>query len=252
MDTHAVSGTETLTTAPELSAADTRTLAAIFRHPVAHNLDWNDVEGFFSRCGSVEHGTDGGLTLVYASQRHQMGLHRSKQLGTSDIIDLRRFLSRAGWDVAGHAGGTGEHAKPAQEGAASDNPAPDLLVVVDHRETRIYRIDGTGSEMGPAITPYDPHHFLHHLEHKNESQERGQRSPEDPGYYRHIAEALAHSGRIILVGHGTGKSNAAHHLAETLKAHHSETYARVVAEFDEDLSCITVPQMLRLARKSLA
>ena len=245
MDTNAVIEAEPLISPPELNATDTRTLGAIFRHPVAHNLDWNDVEGFFVRCGSVEHSTGGAVTLVYASQRHHMGLHRSKQLDTAEIIDLRRFLSRAGWGVAE------KRAEVAQEGAASDDLAPDLLVVVDHRETRIYRVHGAGSEVGPVLTPYDPHHFLHHLEHRNEPQERGQRSPEDPGYYRRIAEALAHAGRIVLVGHGTGKSNAAHHLADTLKAHHAETYGRIAAEFDEDLSCVTVPQLLRLAQKSL-
>ena len=38
------------------------------------------------------------------------------------------------------------------------------------------------------------------------------------------------AGKIVVVGHGTGKSNAAHHLLEYLKSHHSETHQRVVSE----------------------
>ena len=246
MATNPATAPQTLSATREPCAADSRTLAAIFRHPVAHNLDWNDVKAFFRRCGAVEQNANGGVTLVYGGHRHQMGLHRAKQLDADAIIELRRFLSTAGWSTS----------EPAQEGRA-DTPqsatsaAPDLLAVVDHRETHIYRIDEAGSEAGPAIRPYDPHHFLHHLEHKDQSHEQGQRSPEEPGYYTRISDALANGARIVLVGHGTGKSNAAHHLAETLRLHHAETYRRVVAEFDEDLPRITVPQLLRLAQKSL-
>jgi len=54
-----------------------------------------------------------------------------------------------------------------------------------------------------------------------------------------------------VVGHGTGKSNAAEHLLEYLRAHHRETYQRVVREIGVDLSAITMPQLLALAEQAL-
>jgi hypothetical protein len=61
---------------------------------------------------------------------------------------------------------------------------------------------------------------------------------------------VALGGKIVVVGHGAGKSNAAHHLTEYLRSHHSETYKRVVAEAVCDLSTITTPQLLEIARKA--
>ena len=54
-----------------------------------------------------------------------------------------------------------------------------------------------------------------------------------------------------MVGHGAGKSNAAHHLTEYLQSHHRETYQRIVREIAADLSSITTPQLLDLAREAL-
>lgn len=127
------------------------------------------------------------------------------------------------------------------------------MAVVDHHGTKIYRIDpASGGAPGLEIRPYDPHGFLHHLVHKGQSEEKGQRAPEDITFYKRIADALAAGGRIVVVGHGTGKSNAAHHLTEYLRTHHSETYQRVISELTADLSSITLPQLLALAERALA
>ena len=70
-------------------------------------------------------------------------------------------------------------------------------------------------------------------------------------YYEKIADALAPADKIAVVGHGAGKSNAAHHLTEFLQAHHRETYQRIVRDSVADLSSITTPQLLELARQAL-
>ena len=53
------------------------------------------------------------------------------------------------------------------------------------------------------------------------------------------------------VGHGEGKSNAAHHLTEYLQKHRRETCQRIASEVSADLSRITLPQLLELARQAL-
>ena len=122
---------------------------------------------------------------------------------------------------------------------------------MDHHATKIFHVDVTSGDASEhVIRPYDPHHFLHHLVHKDQSRERGQRAPEEPAYYEKIADALALAGKIVVVGHGKGKSNAAHHLTEYLRTHRRETYRRIVREITTDLSSITTPQLLDLGRQA--
>ena len=229
--------------APDVSAlsrSDKRTLAALFRHPLAHNLPWSDVLALFGKVGAVEQKANDDFAFQAGGEAYVMRKPHGKELTGQEVIDLRHFATRAG--LARH------HEAAVPVAGAVNN----LVVVMDHHEAKIYQIDAAGDDEGEkAIKPYDPHHFLHHLTHKDESRERGQRSPEDATFYERIAQALVGGGKILLVGHGTGKSNAAHHLADYLAAHHKETHARVVTEMVTDLSAVTQPQLLALAAKAL-
>ena len=126
------------------------------------------------------------------------------------------------------------------------------MIVVDHHEAKIYEIgDLSDDSSAEEIKPYDPHHFLHHLTHKDQSREQGQRAPKDSTFYARIAVAVAVGAKIVVVGHGTGKSNAAHHLTEYLRTHHPDVYQRIVREVVVDLSSTTPPQLLEIARGAL-
>ena len=128
---------------------------------------------------------------------------------------------------------------------------PDMIVAIEHHEARLFQIDVASHDVSEqTIKPHDPHHFRHHLTHKNEDHERGQRASEDPAFYEQIAQALAASGRIVIVGHGTGHSNAGHHLAEHLRAKHTEIAQRM-HEVTADLSAVTDKQLLALGHKAL-
>jgi len=217
-----------------------RTLDALFRHPLAHNLEWRDVVALVERIGEVEEKPNREVSLHVAGVRHRMSKPHSKDLTTIEVMELRHFLTKAGW-------------------TSDDTTAPtpieaslDLVIVVDHHEAKIYR-NGPAADAatGPTIRPYDPHHFLHHLTHKDQSRERGQRAPEDIGFYEEIAQAVAAADRIILVGHGAGKSNAAHHLTDYLRTHHPAIHQRILREIVTDLSSITTPQLHDLVQQAL-
>ena len=136
--------------------------------------------------------------------------------------------------------------------AHPESASPSLMVVVDHHGAENYHIDLSSSDASKQeIRPYDPHRFLNHLAHKGQSEEKGQRAPEDIAFYKRIADAVAAGGKIIAVDHGTGKSNAARHLTEYLRTHHHEPYQRVVSEVTTNLSSITQPQLLVLAKQRL-
>jgi len=222
-----------------IHGARRRTLEAIFRHPAAHNLGWMDVVELITEIGTMDQKASGEYDLLVAGKHHLMHKPHTKDLTGAEVSDLRHFLQDAGWSPQ------------AQSEAVPETASPSLLIVVDHHGAKIYRIDdASGGAEGKGIAPYDPHHFLHHLSHKGQAQEKGQRAPEDITFYKRIADAVAAGGKIIVVGHGTGKSNAANHLTEYLRVHHAETYKRVVAELTADLSSITLPQLLQLAERS--
>lgn len=217
-----------------LSGADQRTYEALFRHPSSHNLKWRDVVHLFETLGSVTEKPNHEYVLLVGAAQHVMRRPHSKDLDASEIADLRHFLA---------AGAT----------AAARAPGLDLLVVMDHHEARVFEIDvASPDETKHVIRPYDPHHFLHHLTHKDQARERGQRAPEDATFYERIAQALAQGQRIVVIGRGTGTSDAADHLVAYLAAHHREISARVVGEMTADLSHVTEPQLLALGRGRLA
>jgi hypothetical protein len=219
-----------------------RTLEAIFRHPTTSNLEWMDVVELVGKIGTMDRTANDKYDLQVGGKRHLMHKPHTKDLTESEVIDLRHFLKEAGWSPEA----------PSEAQTHPDPSAPTLMVVVDHHGTKIYRIDPvSGDASRQEIRPYDPHGFLHHLVHKGQSEEKGQRAPEDTTFYKRIADALAAGGKIVVVGHGTGKSNAADHLTEYLRTHHRETYQRVVSELTADLSSVTLPQLLVLAQEAM-
>jgi len=227
---------------PALAGSHSKTLGAIFRHPLVHSLEWNDVVALIEKIGGVDHMANNEVTFEVAGERQRFHKPHTKDLPGSEVIELRKFLQRAGWSPEA----------PPHSASDVSPVAPSLMVVVDHHEARLYAVSGTTSEDAKLeIKPYDPHHFLHHLTHKDQSREQGQRAPEDPGFYERIAQAMSAGGRIVVVGHGTGKSNAAHNLTDYLRSHHPETYRRIVRELVADLSSSTPPQLLELAQQAL-
>jgi hypothetical protein len=222
-----------------VTGANRGTLDAIFRHPLAHNLEWRHVVALFEKLGEVEEKSNSEFVFQVLGQEHLMRKPHSKDLTTSQVLEVRHFLSRAGWSSDSHP----------QPGVLPSPAVPDLMIVVDHHGAKIYHVDVTNDDVSEhEIRPYDPHHFLHHLTHKDQSHERGQRAPEEPEFYEQIAEAVAAGGRIVVVGHGEGKSNAADHLIAYLRIKHDGLYRRVVCEVAADLSSVTLPQLLDIAR----
>jgi hypothetical protein len=194
------------------------------------------------RLGTATQEPNGRLLLTVGAHREVFHQPHGKELSAEEIARLRKFLESAG-------------VTPSSVDVVDDNrtaePAErDMLVAVDHHQARLFTIEGT-QETTRTLRPYDPHHFLHHLAHRQERELRGQREPEEPSYCSQVAAALAPARRIVVLGHGTGHSNAAAHLEEVLRAKHPEIFKRVVAVRTVDLSAMTEPQTLALALQTL-
>jgi hypothetical protein len=227
---------------PAITGSNHKTLEAVFRHPLAHNLEWNDVVALIEKIGAVDRKANHEFAFEVSGQRQLFRKPHVKDLTGPEVIEVRKFLVRSGWS-------SGPQPQPTPDESVV---ASSIMVVVDHHGAKLYLISGA-PDAGSAyeIKPYDPHHFLHHLTHKDQSREQGQRAPEDSAFYERIAQALANGGKILVVGHGTGKSNSAHHLTEYLRAHHPAIYGRIVRELVADLSSITPPQLLEMAQQVL-
>jgi hypothetical protein len=240
---HANDDVGAATRAPaSLTGGHRRTMETHNRHPRPNNHEWSDVVGLIGKIGDAQEKANSEFVFEVAGKRHVMRKPHTKDLTGSEVAEVRQFLLQAGWSP-----------EPALRAPTHPDPAaPSLLIVVDHHGAKIFHVDVVSNDAAEhVIKPYDPHHFLHHLVHKDQSRERGQRAPEEPAYYEKIADALVRAGKIVVVGHGAGKSNAAHHLTAYLQLHHPETSQRIVREVVADLSSITTPQLLDLAREAL-
>jgi hypothetical protein len=123
------------------------------------------------------------------------------------------------------------------------------VVVVDHHSARLYQDLGAARSDGETtVKPADPHGFHHHLIHRKEAHYEGERVPEDTSFYEQVARDIVSAREIVLIGHGTGKSNALDCLMEYLKTHHPTIFQRVIATEVVDLSALTEREIEAIAR----
>ena len=218
----------------ELSGAHRRTYEMIFRHPAAHNLEWRHVRSLLEELADVEEEHNGNLKVTRGAQT--LVLQPSLQKDVADVDDLmkiRHFLEHSG-AAAPNPGAQGSH----------------LLVVIDHREARIYRAELHGS-LPERITPFDPQGFGRRL-HYVQDDSNGQRKPERKSFYQDVARRLRGAGQILLFGTGTGASSAMQQLLAELKLHHFDVAQRIVGSIAVDEHHLTENQLLARAREFYA
>jgi len=114
----------------------------LLQHPAPHNLEWRDLCSMFRAMPDVvvDEKHNGHLTVTRNGEVLVLHPPHGKDLeNKSDITRIRHFLENSG-EPAPTA--TGTH----------------LLVVIDHREARIYNAELHGT-LPHRITPYDPFGF---------------------------------------------------------------------------------------------
>ncbi len=219
---------------PHLSAHHRHTYEAIFRHPVAHNLEWHDVRSLLEAIAAVTEGSNGS---IHATRNgHTMLLHapKHKEVPVQAVHDIRRFLNDSQNSGA----------------AVRDESGHDLFVLIDHQEAKVYRIEANASAP-EKLVPYDPNGHGRHLHSAHEWTD-GKRQPERKSYYEAVAKKLGDARRIVLFGAGAGRSNAMDQLMADLSAHYPEVVARVVATVIVDLNHTTDNQLMAQARALVA
>ena len=218
-------------TQPELTRTHQRTYETVFRHPAAHNLEWRDLRALLTELAEVEEEPNGKLKITRNGQTLIMRPNRHKDVAEIDeLMRIRHFLESSN-----------------AAGFPSEAEGNHLLVVIDHREARIYKADLKGS-VPERITPFDPHGLGRHL-HSVTDDSNGQRMPERKSFYEAVATCLQGAEQILLFGTGTGASSAMEQLRAELKQHHPDVAKHIVGSVAVDEHHLTEGQLLALARE---
>lgn len=217
---------------PQLTGSHRSTYEAVFQHPVARNLDWRDVRSMLAALPDVvqqEH----NRTLKVTRNGHTLVLHgpiRKTLADVQELMDLRRFLEQS----------DGPSQSPAREGAH-------LLVVIDHRQARIYKAELHGS-VPQRITPYDPGGFGRHL-HYVQDDSNGQRKPERKSFYEAVARTLQSAEKVLIFGSSTGASSAMEQLLIELKHNYPDVARHIVGSIVVNEQHLSDDQLMAKARE---
>jgi hypothetical protein len=211
-------------------AANQSTYDMLFQHPMPRNLRWRDLRALLASIAETVEEPNGNVK--FTRNGHTLTLHPPGRKDFSDVqalMDVRHFVERS----------TPEPQKAATEGVH-------LLVVIDHREARIYRNELHGS-VPQRVVPYDPGGFGRHL-HYVQDDSNGQRKPERKSFYESVAKTLRDAEQILIFGSGTGASSAMNQLVAALKHDHPDVAKRVVGSLVVDARNTTEDQLLAKAR----
>jgi hypothetical protein len=217
----------------QLTGTHATTYQRVFKHPMPHNLQWRDVWSMLGAIADIISAEDDKGNLKLTRNGLTLTLHRPRNKDLADkkeLMRVRHFLERSG-------------ASPPPRAALGVH----LLVVIDHREARIYSAELRGT-VPERITPYDPFGFGRYL-HYNQDDSNGQRKPERKSFYEAVAKTLSGAEKILVFGAGTGASSAMEQLVLDLKERHPDTAKRVVASKVVDEHHLTENQLLARARE---
>ena len=220
----------------QLSGTHQKTYNRVFEHPMPHNLQWREVWSMLGAMTDVEADEDSNGNLKISRTGQTLVLHRPRGKDLADkkeLMQIRHFLERSGASAPA-AAKTGTH----------------LLVVIDHREARIFSTEMSGA-VPLRIKPYDPFGFGRYL-HYVQNDANGQRKPEQKSFYESVAKTLRSAEQILLFGTGTGSSSAMEQLVADLKKNHPDIAKRIVGSAAVDEHHLTDDQLLATAREMFA
>jgi hypothetical protein len=210
------------------------TYDAVFQHPIARNLQWREVRSMLGALAVETEEQNGNVKFTRNGQTLTVHPPRRKDFSdVQELMNIRHFLEQS--------------AAPLPKAVAQ---GVHLLVVIDHREARIFKTEVHGS-VPERITPFDPQGTNRHL-HNVEDDSNGQRKPEPKAFYEAIARTLSGAEKILILGSATGSSSAMDHLVAELKQHHAEIAKRVVGTIVVNEQHMTEDQLLAEARKFYA
>lgn len=212
---------------------------AVLRQSLMHgklprSIRWDEAIELIGHLGLVQPQGGERFAFTVGIERELFRRPHSGDLKIHEVARLRKFLQKA----------SGESAR------SQAVQRPTTVVVIDHHAARVFQdVDIGRPKSAVPIELYDPYHFHDHLICRKDAHHQGDQVPEESSFYQEIVRALAPAKEIILIGHGVGQSSAVDALIDYLKKHHSDVLEQIKATTIADLSALTEPQIVTLARR---
>lgn len=121
-----------------------------------------------------------------------------------------------------------------------------VVAVVTHDYTKIWTTEA-GKGSAPQFVKI---HRSNRHAHVREAQHHGghDTSQYDEPYFEQLAQTLAPSHQILLIGHGKGKGNSMLEFVRYVKNQHHEVAGKIIGLLDENIQGLSDQQLLETAR----
>jgi len=86
-----------MTEGTRLDAHHRRTVEKLFAHPTSHNIQWHDVLSLLQAVADVEETHVGRFRVTLGDETQTFDEPRGHDIGTQQVVDLRRMLKGAGY-----------------------------------------------------------------------------------------------------------------------------------------------------------
>lgn len=209
-------------------------LSELYIHPIAHNIKWQELIPGLASIGIVYNDKGGRHHLIRNGHIVVLGHTAHHVLDAEEILKLRHFISLS---------------------TVSQNKTPDqvqdIIVAMDHHQAIIFHSPGTPSE-----TRTEQHagqgkfRVLH--KHPTSPPFSSNNANMDDKYYNAIINDVSKAKRIVVLGHGTGTSNAASQLIAEIFNKNPEIAYRIAAILRCDLEAMSESQMISLGEQLLS
>lgn len=207
------------------------TYRTITQDPAPTALDWHSVRALLEELGAVTEEPNGNLEVT--RNGYSLVLHPARTSSPSEsgeITSLRRFLEQSEHPVA-----------------PSSVREPHLLLVIDHRQARLFQTEVRGG-IPQQVLPHEPDdHFRPAANSLGFS--RGKEKPDQNSFFEPVAKALEPAGQIVVFGTGTGMSSEMDQFVAWLKTHHPLVAERIIGTEVIDEHHLTEGQLLAKARE---
>jgi hypothetical protein len=204
----------------------------VFQHPMTHSLEWKDVRSLFESLGEVEDEKNGNVKISLSGQAVVFDSPTHTDAISPDQLNKLRHLIRSA--TVGSGGEEGLH----------------MLVVIDHKEAKIYKTEIKGS----VPETVKPHNGLGHSSHVHSKHDYSDHTekPNHNAYFEAVTNSIMNAEKILVFGDGEGSSNTMDLYVAWLTEHHKPLSERILAAVKVDQSHMTEGQLLARAREIYA
>ena len=129
----------------------------------------------------------------------------------------------------------------------TDEAEAHWLLVIDHREARIFRSKMHGA-VPHAIAPHDKDDYFRHPQDSRDSS-RGKERPDPNTFFEPVAKALRGAKQILVFGTGKGMSSEMEQFIAWAKANHPTLGRRIIGSVRVDQQQMSRDQLLAKARE---